>query len=128
MRDQGSLEGVGKDPDGMVRTIARVRERNVQHEAVGVANIAVAGRNQGCREDEKLPAKKGGGQHASSSAPVNARGTFGAPVDGCSYYDGAHRQVSCPQLKRSGNGDRGGGKPAARAQQLGRRVVREAEL
>lgn len=116
VRDQVRWEGASKDPDGMVRTIGRVKEIYIQHEAVGAANIAVAGRNQGYRED-KLPANKGGGQHASPSAPVNARGTFGAPVDGSSYCDGTHRQVSCPQLKRSGNGDRGGAKRNGRQQQ-----------
>lgn len=75
-------EGVGNDPDEMVRIRDEVQEKYVQDEAVEAASISAAGINARRRQD-KPPTKKGGGQQASSSASANARGIFTAPVGRC---------------------------------------------
>lgn len=82
----------GKDPDGMASPTDEVEEKYVEHEAVEAPNKAAAGKNERRREDKPL-AKKGDGQQALSSAPVNTRDTCRAPVNGHWHCGDAHRQI-----------------------------------
>lgn len=79
VRERVRCEGAGKDPDEMDGILDEVNENIVQHEAIETANKAAAGRN-GRRRKDKPPAKEGGGQLVSSSAPANARGVFRASL------------------------------------------------